>query len=123
MNLNFFNKSKRCYFNNKKIINILQQSFLSSQPVGSVEFLTTPIFFINPARFQPRVSRVPGQPIGPSFKSMIFHEEKYSSHYKISLVSIIVCIPVLLFQEKKRIKYKNILNERCIPTQYQKKKL
>jgi len=73
-------------------------------------------FFINPARFQPRVSQVPGQPTEPSFKSIIFHEEKYSSRYKISLVSIIVCIPALLFRKKKY-----ILNERRILCSISKK--
>jgi hypothetical protein len=28
-------------------------------------------FFINPARFQPRVSWVPGRPAGPGFKTML----------------------------------------------------
>jgi hypothetical protein len=76
-----------------------------------------PYFFINPARFQPRVSQVSGQPTEPSFKSMICHEEKYSSRYKISLVSIIVCIPALLFPKKK------ILNERRFLYSISKKKI
>ena len=75
--VNYFFKSKRRYFCKKKTkVNGLQPGLAGStgslrQLAGSRWVFPSPIFFFNPARFHPRVGRVPGRLARPGWISKL----------------------------------------------------